>query len=535
MVFVHGESYEVGTGNAYDGSVLASYGGVIVITVNYRLGVLGFLQTGDKEAPGNYALWDLIAVLYWVKENIVKFGGDSKRVTLFGHSHGAALVNLLLFTNEYEEMRQASHDLFTNVILQSGSALSTWAMSIDAKRCTHMLAQKVNCSVAINKYDSHKLVECLRQKSVDDLVRNVPVTPKYFTCFAPSIDKSMNAKSMFPMGKSLEELIELRNSRFASIKMMVGVTRKEAYSYLTQGEIENGITEIRRTQIMRTYVQNIYMYNRQQIYDVLDHEYKQYEGVRDNFSRRDEIMDMLSDGQFKAPLLKMAQEHSKRNDTYLYSFAYSTQSEDYSHWSGGVHGDELPYIFGAPLVGGLSPFPSTYTTPEIELSKFMMRMWTNFAKTGDPNLPEAGATNSGNPYYPEERWPKYNISKQSYLHIGNIDRKGSKVKDFFKSRETALWTKLIPKLNEPDNNTSETGHQLENAEDMSTFDDPSRLITQFRSIFPSPPPPPYTPPVTPHSVTRGTRRRQKRSPQVTLYCRCPLNKWKVTRDNLPLW
>lgn len=187
---------------------------------------------------------------------------------------------------------------------------------------------------------------------------------------------------MFPEGQSLEDLITSRNTRFASVKMMVGLTRKEAYSYLSQDEIVNGISETRKAQIMRTYVQNAYKYNRQKIYDILDHEYTQWDRPIDNFSRRDDILEMLSDGQFKAPLIRMAQEHSKKSDTYFYSFGHSTQSEDYPEWTGGVHGDELPYVFGAPLVGGLSPFPSQYNAQEMELSKFMMKMWTNFAKTG---------------------------------------------------------------------------------------------------------------------------------------------------------
>ena len=66
----------------------------------YTICLAGFLQTGDSKAEGNYALWDLVAVLYWVKENIAKFNGDPSRVTLFGHGHGAALVNLLLFRKE---------------------------------------------------------------------------------------------------------------------------------------------------------------------------------------------------------------------------------------------------------------------------------------------------------------------------------------------------------------------------------------------------------------------------------------------------
>ena len=267
-------------------------------------------------------------------------------------------------------------DLFHNAILQSGSAFSTWATSIDPVRCTQMIAKAVNCSHAVN--NSEALVNCFREKSVDDLVRSVPLTPKYYTCFAPSV----GLDRMFARGKTLEELVKSRRTEFANKKIMFGLTKKEAYAYLHQDEIENGISEDRKRQFIRTYVQNVFKYHRQKIFEILEHEYTEWERNSDNFSRRDNIMDLISDGQYKAPLVKMAQEHSETADTFFYSFAYSTQSEDYPQWSGGVHGDELPYIFGAPLVGGLSPFPSSYNSFEKELSKFMMRKWTNFAKTG---------------------------------------------------------------------------------------------------------------------------------------------------------
>ncbi|KAK0079522.1 hypothetical protein PV326_008678, partial [Microctonus aethiopoides] len=101
IVYVHGESFEWGTGNIYDGSVLASAGHVIVITINYRLGILGFLRTRAMpdtggESGGNLALKDIVMGLQWVKENIGAFGGDPTRVTLMGHDTGAALVNLIL-------------------------------------------------------------------------------------------------------------------------------------------------------------------------------------------------------------------------------------------------------------------------------------------------------------------------------------------------------------------------------------------------------------------------------------------------------
>lgn len=99
VLYIHGESYEWGSGNLYDGSVLASYADQVVVTINYRLGVLGFLNANvaphTRGRVANYGLMDQIAALHWVQQNIFLFGGDPGNVTLMGQGTGAACVNFL--------------------------------------------------------------------------------------------------------------------------------------------------------------------------------------------------------------------------------------------------------------------------------------------------------------------------------------------------------------------------------------------------------------------------------------------------------
>ncbi|XP_052104156.1 neuroligin-4, X-linked-like isoform X4 [Mytilus californianus] len=496
MVFVHGESYEIGTGNAYEGSVLASYGEVIVVTVNYRLGVLGFLSTGDNEASGNYALWDLFAVLSWIHDNIGAFGGDTNRVTLFGHGYGAALVNILLLSP------MVSTRLIQRAILQSGSALSPWAVSFDAVTCTQWLAVNVNCSQYLS--DSELLVKCLRNKTATELVEHVPLPPKYYSCFAPT----PGGGQMFP--DNVRELLKRRDTVFSQIPVMFGVTRNEAYSYLKQRELEEGITKERKAQIIRTFVHNLYKFHRQKLYEIIDFQYTEWNKEQDRNTTRDNVMDMLSDGLYVAPVVEMAHEHAKRGaGTYFYNFGYSTQSENFPQWSSGVHGDELPYVFGAPLVDGISPFPSRYTKNEKKLSAAVMRFWTNFAKSGDPNVP---LKDTEQDKFSDVYWPKYDMAKQRYFHIetnpcyGEIGEetcwdtlgKRPQIKHHYRGSELALWLNLIPQINKKqDPNTgikSETSqHELLDWKNISTFDDPDGLVSKFTRLFPLPPP---TPPVT---------------------------------------
>ncbi|KAK3589992.1 hypothetical protein CHS0354_035020 [Potamilus streckersoni] len=472
MIFVHGESYEIGTGNAYDGSVLASYGGVIVVTVNYRLGVLGFLSTGDANARGNYALLDLLAILSWIKDNIMAFGGDKDRVTLFGHGHGAALVNIFLLSNMAKD-----ETYFHRVILQSGSALSSWAISVNPAMCARRLAINVSCPGNIDT--SEHLLKCLRSKSVEELGEHVPLAPKYYSCFAPSL----NLQGFSSM--SIRELMKDKKTRFAKTPVIFGVTQDEAYSYLKEEEVRVGISEDRKKQIYRTFVQNNFRYQRQKIFEILDHEYSTWDKIQDDITRRKDVIDLLSDGLYVAPLIDMANEHSKHNDTYLYVFSHSTASENYPKWVNGAHGDELPYIFGAPLVDGISPFPLEYSNAEKLMSENLMRFWTNFAKTGDPNLPEEDKTKMFTGRNNGVLWPKYSIQNQTYMKFGDDIGKGPSVRDYYRGREMALWLSLLPKINSPvDKRKKLDEDELDNASNFSSFDSSHRLINSFYASTP---------------------------------------------------
>ena len=120
MVWIHGGHFIVGAGDLLEGDTLVVEGGVVVVTLNYRLGVLGFLSTGDNSSLGNYGLWDQLMALQWVQKYIRHFGGDERRVTLAGTSAGAACVSIL-------SLSSLARDLFRHVIQMSGSASSPWA------------------------------------------------------------------------------------------------------------------------------------------------------------------------------------------------------------------------------------------------------------------------------------------------------------------------------------------------------------------------------------------------------------------------
>lgn len=130
----------------YDGHVLAAKGDVIVVSMQYRLGPLGFLSLGsDSSAPGNAGLLDQQLALRWVHDHIADFGGDPQHVAIFGESAGAASVG-------YHLLSRGSDDLFQSAILQSGSPLSPWAFvePEKAKKRAYQLAELVPCRLRSN-------------------------------------------------------------------------------------------------------------------------------------------------------------------------------------------------------------------------------------------------------------------------------------------------------------------------------------------------------------------------------------------------
>ncbi|KAJ7993806.1 hypothetical protein DPEC_G00258540 [Dallia pectoralis] len=125
MVYLFGGAFLLGASNdvsflgnsLYDGKEMADRGKLIIVTVNYRVGSLGFLSTGDSSAPGNYGLWNQHAVIAWVYRNIQAFGGAKENITIFGQSAGAASVN-------FQMLSPYNKGLFRRAISQCGTALS---------------------------------------------------------------------------------------------------------------------------------------------------------------------------------------------------------------------------------------------------------------------------------------------------------------------------------------------------------------------------------------------------------------------------
>ncbi|XP_042891084.1 uncharacterized protein LOC122265736 [Penaeus japonicus] len=435
MVYIHGESYEWNSGNPYDGTVLAAYGRVIVVTVNFRLGILGFLRPALSEKQvSNFGLLDQIAALHWVRENIGNFGGDKERVTIVGHGTGAALANLLLISPV------AQRELFNRAILMSGSALSRWAVTWDPYKYTIQVAKALECPITDQ---SSELVNCLRDKSVEELLNVRLNVPPFTTALGPIIDNII-------VSDDPQKTMKKDGSLLGNYDLLYGVALAESYHMLTAREVEEGMTEERRNRLVRAYVNNNFKHHASQVYPTVMTHYQPWNRglFVDGQMVRDQTLEILSDAQITAPVVQMANLHSNLNPkSYFYCFSHQSAFGDYLVDQGTVHGEELAYVFGAPLVSGFNHFGLNYTNNEKFLSELVMTHWSNFAKTGNPNMPppQGFLTPGMDPYWRENLqtlWPQYGKLTQEYL---NLDMKVV-IKNHYRGRRLAVWNHLIPEL-----------------------------------------------------------------------------------------
>ncbi|RUS76929.1 hypothetical protein EGW08_015302, partial [Elysia chlorotica] len=168
MVWIHGGGFAMGNAGLYIPSTLVTDNDVIVVTIQYRLGPLGFLSSGDKALPGNLGLRDQVLALQWVKNNIHRFGGDADDVTIFGESAGSGSVAALSVTS-------ATRGLFNKAIMQSGTILSPWSLLEDPRKQFYEHSKNTRCFPRIyNPWDRRgyheSILACLKRKSPKEIL-----------------------------------------------------------------------------------------------------------------------------------------------------------------------------------------------------------------------------------------------------------------------------------------------------------------------------------------------------------------------------
>uniref|UniRef100_A0A182PTU1 Carboxylic ester hydrolase n=1 Tax=Anopheles epiroticus TaxID=199890 RepID=A0A182PTU1_9DIPT len=393
MVFVHGGGFHEGSAKNQTGEYLMEKD-VVLVTIQYRLGPLGFLMTSTSNIPGNMGLLDMKLALEWVQVHIERFGGDPDNVTLFGQSAGAAAVSALLYSPKVPD------GLFHKVILQSAGSSAPWVW--DRKPLESVRSIAVSAGLKPNATDE-EMDEFLQQIDVWTLLR-VFSELKVKETFERGLDHvggnrlvAGDANGFLP--QTPWECMRQGKIR-KSIPMMAGVTKHEGTFLLTAvydhlkatGKLDDAdfvkysLVDAVNTVLGASDPTGVLVgYQTRTLFTPEELESGSFGELADG------LIDLAGTILIKAPLLREAQANARVNPnaTYLYSFDYVGEhtrfgyGADTSHYpfGGGVHhSDDKLYLFPYP-----PGKPDQLNENDTAMAKLMVDLWTSFATEGVPN------------------------------------------------------------------------------------------------------------------------------------------------------
>src|SRR5215467_727990 len=371
MVWIHGGAYTSGAGAIYQGEDLARKG-VVVVTVNYRLGVFGFLahpeltKESANHSSGDYAFLDQIAALQWVQKNIAAFGGDPTRVTIFGESAGSWAVNVLMAS-------PLAKGLFQRAIGESGGSFSPMKPLAEAEREGEKLAASMApASAAAGKTSPQSILKTLRAKPAEGLLKSSETETARAIVDGWVLPEEVAA--IFAQGKQND------------VPLLVGYNADEGTTLAPQGANLKALM----------FVGGVYQrYGLQadaflQIYPAASDE----QAVSSYYSAfRDQLF-----GWEMRTWARMATK-TGHQPAYLYYFSRRPPGPQSARLRA-FHASEIPYVFGTFVW----PFP--WEEADKKLSDAMASYWVNFAATGNPN---GGSL---------VKWPAYSAKDDQALEFG---------------------------------------------------------------------------------------------------------------------
>lgn len=467
-VWIYGGGYYSGsiTLKVYDPKIFVAETQVILVAMQYRLSIFGFLFLDHENAPGNQGLIDQQLALKWIHNNIQYFGGDNKRITIFGESAGAASVSMHLLSKQ-------SSNLFTNAILQSGTALSDWATlknSEALQRCKGVL-EALGCEIRNSSVD--KAIECAQNI---DPVEALKKSDEYFYnrathgiaqfIFVPVVDNYFLDE---------EPIILINRGKFKKCSILSGVNKDEGnwfflYSFknyrdffniseppvITYSDFEDQIA-----QLFHFYPQFPYTASPLTLKSIA-YRYTNWANVNDSNQNRQNLDDAAGDFHFVCPVVDLANQYAFYNQkVYFYHYTHRSSKHHWPEWLGVMHADEVGFVFAEPLNETLS-----FNDKEKTFTRRIIKYWSNFAKYGDPN----GYLNIDNATYstqeasnkifneietktktliqPIEHWPVYKLginSDKERIYM-RLDAYETELGNNFRAEYCAFWGKYMSEI-----------------------------------------------------------------------------------------
>ncbi|GMR31150.1 hypothetical protein PMAYCL1PPCAC_01345 [Pristionchus mayeri] len=429
FVYIHGGFYEIGSSTYYGYERLAekfAAEGIVVVTINYRLGPFGFLSLGDSSSPGNMGLWDQTLALKFIQEIISSFGGDPSRITVGGHSAGSASASALQYSPH-------SNGLFSQAILMSGSSLAEFAQSEMVVEESKKLARSLYCP----RSPSEDALDCLRGFTPDEIIEAVekigssrrhPNVVK----FNPRIDGDFFPHSIPELARTALKKRTLSGAAdqdsalfvlYEDLVWLAGIslTREERESFsrrdlvdfiekivVTDGEHKESAQAFRKL--------------------LVDFYAGDEESEKDSSFYIQRYSDLNSDLQFLIPMYQEIQlKISLGWPSYLYISQHVTKSfpRGDNAVKGMYHGDEVEHFTNSRLFHPLR----ANETEDHEFGWNFITSMVNFIKTGDPSSLAFS-------------WPQ--VTKERPFQHASITSKITLKEEGYRADAAHLWLDSVP-------------------------------------------------------------------------------------------
>lgn len=390
MVYFHGGMFYAGAIGipSFDGAVLAVAENVIVITVQFRMGVYGFLHAATKEIPGNMGLRDQAEAMRWTKANIGAFGGDPDSITMFGSNSGGWSAGFHLIS-------PTSKGLYTRVIMESGSSLAPLMLFGESAARTRFekFCKAVNCPLPAKKEkdpfaapteETYDCLSKLTRAKVDEGQAAI-LTSRKDVGFIPSEDTT---KDICFFCQNPFDIVKDGNFP-TTVDVMMGTNSNEGGMFLSNGLREiyppfKGEPKPYDLNMLVEYAKKSGAgSNAGQMQMMLPMFFR---GVnkKDPVAVRNRLLELISDGMFVCPDLMLVNSYSKKGKIYYYRFDYRPSKTYWNKWlEGSLHMDEHQFVWGIPFRADAK---ENYSDEDRTISRLAMSIWAAFARTGNPQL-----------------------------------------------------------------------------------------------------------------------------------------------------
>ncbi|XP_028142687.2 para-nitrobenzyl esterase isoform X1 [Diabrotica virgifera virgifera] len=405
--WIHGGSFINGAGSLYDPKLLIDYD-IVIVTINYRLGALGFLTTLDDNIPGNLGLKDQLLALQWVHDNINAFGGDPKQVTVGGESAGSMSAGFHLLS-------RLAHGLYSGIIQQSGSPLSSAFYPNKNREQAFEFGRKLNSSFASSK--SSDLLKLLQEAPLSDIVTQQALSP---TACIPTMEEEFNDKAFVsgPMHRAI------LNGEFNFVPVLIGINSEE-FLLFVDADSDDFKEKCKyfddNPEQMVSASFNVAEEIREYVGKALKTLYTNSSFVEDPLG----YIKYNSDEVFGRSTARQAEAASRFVPVYMYQFSWYDKS---SPLPGVKHAADLYYMWNVSF---------GTTTHNDALRKPILKWWTNFIKYQNPT-----------PVKDEDLqnviWPEVKPGSVKYLDIDSTFEVKENPRQYYQ-----IESILDPVINEP--------------------------------------------------------------------------------------